>query len=193
MWVFELDTLALVQQWIPGRDFRIDFLDGDYLIGYERTGIRVEGDGRRSIAELISEVDARFHDPEILRAAEGDQAWSRCVATEGWTAKTVLGAGQILDFGTDVLNLGRLATARIMDRLPEKVYEMGRTIGTALGLRHWGVDFRASNLDTEGSENSAYIIEVNCSPLLEHLYRMGYEERVLDCQVRVLQKLIGSS
>ena len=187
--VFEFDTLALAQRWIPGRDFRVDFLDGEFLIGYERVGIRVEGDGRANIAELVARSDIRFRDQRTIDAAEADEAWERHVVSNGWTRTTILEPGSVLDFGSDVLNLGRLATARIIENLPDDIREMGSVIGKTLGLRYWGVDFRAPELAT----NEAYVIEVNCSPLLEQVYRMGHEELVLESQVRVLERVVASS
>ncbi len=34
--VWRLDYIALVQEWLPGSDLRLNFLDGDFLCGYER-------------------------------------------------------------------------------------------------------------------------------------------------------------
>lgn len=34
--VWRSDYIALVQEWLPGSDLRLNFLDGEYLCGYER-------------------------------------------------------------------------------------------------------------------------------------------------------------
>ena len=42
---WERHGVAVVQEPIPTPDLRLDFLDGEYLLGYERAPIRVVGDG----------------------------------------------------------------------------------------------------------------------------------------------------
>ena len=61
--VWQRDHLALAQLPIDGFDLRIDFLDGEFLFGYVRRPVRVMGDGRRSLRELLLELDRRFEGP----------------------------------------------------------------------------------------------------------------------------------
>ncbi|MCA9607971.1 MAG: hypothetical protein KC619_20315, partial [Myxococcales bacterium] len=63
-----MDPIALAQELIDGTDFRLDFLDGEYLLGYERRPIAVVGDGVRSVGAMIAALDPRYDQPEALLA-----------------------------------------------------------------------------------------------------------------------------
>lgn len=184
--VWQIDHLALVQEIVEGRDLRLDYLDGELLVGYERTPLRVRGDGRRSLAELLSRDDPRFLREDTLRRIASDPLWKLKVGDRGWTFSTVPPDGEELSFSYPVLNLQRLATAVLIDKVPEKIDRACVEIGETLGLRHFGVDLRVPSL-ASGKED-VVVLEVNHNPLLDHLFQLGHTELVLDCQVRLLRK-----
>jgi glutathione synthase/RimK-type ligase-like ATP-grasp enzyme len=64
-----------------------------------------------------------------------------------------------------------------------------RRVSDALGLVHFGIDLKATSLDAP--PESATVIEVNASPLLSQIYRMGHREVAVDCQARVLEHLLA--
>lgn len=184
--VWKADSIALVQELVPGRDLRLDYLDGERLVAYERSAVRIEGDGKRTVRELLQDCDRRFEDPSVMRSAAEEPAWQRALGDRGWTEDSVLGAGEPVEFGDGILNLQRLATARLMDEeAATRMDAVGRAVGAVLGLRFWGVDLRLT------AEEETCIIEVNSSPLLAHLHRLGHEDLVLDCQVKMLKAIVG--
>lgn len=187
---FAKDNIALVQEYVHGRDFRLDFLDGEYLIGYERVPIRVEGDGQRTIAELLRDLDGRYDSPERMSRLTASEPFEREVLGRGKNLESVVDPHEVLELHDGILNLQGLATGRVLFEIPEAWTRHCLALGRALHLRHFGVDLRADSLD--GDPKQACVLELNASPLLLHLYRMGFREEVLEAQGRVLERTLDA-
>lgn len=182
---WERHGLAVVQEPIPAPDLRLDFLDGEYLLGYERAPIQVTGDGRSTIRELVARRDRRF---------AADAAWEGRRAeswpdTAGRTPATVLAAGESLDLGGTLLNLNTWASGRLIPELPEPWLAYGLRAGAVLGLRHFGIDFRGAALDDRPEE--AAIVEINASPLLLQIHGLGWADEAVAAQARILRAALG--
>ncbi|MCB9595366.1 MAG: hypothetical protein H6719_21785 [Sandaracinaceae bacterium] len=177
-----LDPIALVQGLVDGGDFRLDFLDGEYLLGYERRPIAVRGDGHSTVGALIGAQDRRFDTQETLlgnwRVAEAFEA-------RGWTWETVLAPGEELDLSTPIRNLNAGSTAIYLPSIPDALRRHCLRAAQALGLRHFGVDLKLPSLDADPS--SAVFIEINASPLLIQIARLGHFEEAVAAQTRVLR------
>lgn len=180
--VFEIDSIALVQGLAEGRDFRLDFLDGDFLLGYEREAIVLRGDGRSSVGELVLAIDRRFDEADRLLRVPRIAA---LFEERGLTWESVLPAGQPLDLGSPIRNLNAGATGRFLESIPSALHQHCLRAGEALGLRHFGVDLKFEHLDADPS--GAVFIEINASPLLIQIAKIGHREEALAAQMRVLR------
>lgn len=190
--VFERDTLALVQRPAVGREFRLDFLDGEFLVGYERAPLVVQGDGTSTLADLLQAADARFDEADsrdVRRAEIASTAayLERSRADANFGFDTVLAPDERVDFARGVLNLNRCATGRVLEQVPEAWLEWARRLGQALHLRLFGVDLRVASL--EADPDTATVIEVNSAPLVNQIARMGHRELAVETQRRVLAAL----
>lgn len=187
--VFAWDTIALVQERIEGREFRLDFLGEEYLIGYERRPLEVEGDGRSPLAALIQNVDGRLVRGPILdelrRAAPWRQALGGHVADprSEEALDWVPPPGQRLRLSGTVMNLNRGATAVHLPVIPESWRQWCVQLGRSLGLEHFGLDLRAESL--EAAPSSAVVLEVNATPLVLQMAKMGHRETALKAQMAV--------
>ena len=89
-----------------------------------------------------------------------------------------------LVLGGTVMNLNRWARVTPIWELSPAWEEYGLAIGEAMGLRHFGIDLRGVALDED--PHAAAVIEVNASPLLLRMFEMGYSDRALEAQGKVL-------
>jgi glutathione synthase/RimK-type ligase-like ATP-grasp enzyme len=183
--VWEREYLALVQIPAPGIDLRLDFLDGEFVFGYLRRPLRIAGDGSSTIAELLRAADPRFAEPGFLDAAEVDPLWR-----PEWTRESVPAAGEGVEFATPVLNLNRLCVAERVRELDPAWAELGRRIGERLRLRHYGVDFKIRDIADDPDE--AVVLEVNASPSLSHMSRMGYLDDALAVEKRIVAAMFAT-
>lgn len=62
---WRLDPIAIVQAYVPGADVRLDYLDGDYLVGYQRsrhgTGGEVLNLARGARPTVLDDVPPAWH------------------------------------------------------------------------------------------------------------------------------------
>lgn len=182
-----LDAIALVQETIGGRDFRLDFLDGEYLLGYERRPLAIVGDGRTTIAELLGALDVRFLEEASL---ERLRRLPRFVAALGGrTLDSVLDEGAAFAVEGPIQNLNAGSTAAFIPQIPDALRDHCVRAADALGLRHFGVDLKLEALDA--APESAVFIEINASPLLTQIARIGHAEEAIAAQTRVLRALLG--
>ena len=182
--VWERDYLALVQEVISGMDVRLDFLDGEYLLGYTRRPVHLEGDGRSTVRQLLARQDPRFSREEFLNRMIRDPLWPRDA-----TPEAVLPAGTLLDAATPILNLNRPCFAEPLRELPEPWLRAGLAVGRVLGLRHFGVDFRVAGEREE--VEAAFVLEVNASPSMVQMARMGHREWAVRAEEKVVRAILG--
>lgn len=188
--VWQFDYLALVQPLVPGLDVRLDFLDDDYLFGYLRRPVRLQGDGTRALRELLAAADPRFRGESFERQLAGDPIWTAAVSRRGLGLDTVPAAGEVLDLSSPILNLNRLCVAERLPHPPPAWLDQGRRIGRALGLRHFGVDFKAESLGHD--PRAATVVEVNSSPSLAQMARLGHYEEVIAAEMRVVGAMLDA-
>ena len=189
--VWKRDYLALVQEAIAGFDLRIDFLDGEYLFGYTRHPVKIVGDGHTPLRGLLAATDSRFQGASFESHLEDDPIWQTEARRRGLGLGTVLQADQVLDFDTPILNLNRLCFGRRLVELPEPWTRFGLSIGEVFALRHFGIDLKITSLDQDPAD--ATVIEVNSSPSLAHMSRMGHFEAALDAERRIVAKILEST
>lgn len=187
--VWQGDPMALVLELIPGTDRRLDFLDGEFLYGYDRQPVVLEGDGRSTLRELLASWDRRFTGDDFERRLLQDPLWRRSVVRLGFGLDTPLEKGRRIELSGDILNLNRFCVARYLPDPPQEWIDLGLRIGAALHLRHFGIDFRRRTLDEAAAE--AVVLEVNASPSLGQSYEMGYVEETVAAEMRVLEALMG--
>lgn len=182
--VWEVDRIALVQDYIDGRELRLDLLDGQPLVCYERRPLRLLGDGTSTEAELLAALDPRFLDPAARLRAELD----------GLRPNAVLPPGETRELEQGIYNLNRSATAELLPEPPERWRRWAAEAAARLGLRLAGIDLR---IEGEGplfdlDPADAVVLEVNATPLLTQLAHMGHQELAIDAQVRILQAAFAS-
>lgn len=192
--VWAMDNLALVQRAVPGVDLRIDMLDGELLLAYLRRPLRLVGDGRSTVLELLGRADARAKDAEFIARTTGDPLWAATLAAQGLDDNGVPAPGQTLAFPATILNLNRCCTATVYGELPEPWIELARRVGAAMGMRHWGIDLRIPDGDDpvhdDPDPSQAVILEVNASPVMIQVYRMGAASLVESCEGRLTDAIL---
>lgn len=193
--VWQNDYLALVQECIIGCDLRLDFLGGEFLLGYRRQPVVLEGDGRSSIGELLQAWDETFSGPDFERRLQADPFWQERVEEQGLGLASVLPPGQEIPLTGAILNLARFCVARLVEELPSQWLEFGLAVGRALHLRHFGIDLRVPEeiADLSGDPRQGAILEVNSSPGLGQIFLRGAGKPVVAAEMRVLQAILDTA
>ena len=187
-YVWQRDYLALVQVPVPGIDLRLDLLDGEFLFAYVRRPVEIVGDGTSNVRQLLGNLDLRFSGDSFEQHLVTDAIWLQASGAAGWTLETTPDHGDRLQLGTPILNLNRMCVAERLESAPEPWMDAARRISHRMHLRHIGIDFKIQDLSQDPTD--ATVIEVNASPSLAHMSRMGFLEQALAAETRVVEAML---
>jgi cyanophycin synthetase len=159
---------VIVENCFKGRDHRILVVNGAVVAVAERVPAHVVGDGRRSIAALVDDVNqdprrGEGHETVMTRIRVDDHALG-VLARAGLNPDSVPASGQVV-YLCDTANLstGGTAVDRTDDIHPDNAL-IARRAARAIGLDVAGIDFIAPDITRSVHETGGGIIEVNAAP-----------------------------
>lgn len=159
---------VIVENYFKGRDHRILVVNGEVVAVAERVPAHVVGDGERSIAALVEEVNkdprrGEGHENVMTRISIGDHARA-VLAKSGLSPESVPELGRVV-YLCDTANLSTGGTAidRTDDIHPDNAL-IARRAARAIGLDIAGIDFIAPDISRSVHETGGGIIEVNAAP-----------------------------
>ncbi|HZB61288.1 MAG TPA: cyanophycin synthetase, partial [Microvirga sp.] len=159
---------VIVENYFKGKDHRILVVNGEVVAVAERIPAHVIGDGRRSIASLVDEVNrdprrGEGHENVMTRIKINDHALG-VLAKAGLSPQSVPDPGQVV-YLCDTANLstGGTAVDRTDDIHPDNAL-IARRAARAIGLDVAGIDFIAPDIARSVRETGGGIIEVNAAP-----------------------------
>jgi cyanophycin synthetase len=184
---------VLVEQMMPGENYRFTLLEGELLDVVHRARPRVLGNGEASIAELIRLENAR-------RIAQGGAAGLGlvrldldCVLTlkrQGLTLSSVPARGEELVVKNVVNDNGVDDNRTVREEMSPDLIEEVRAAADALGVRFAGVDLLTPDLSKGLREAGGAINEVNTTPDLLHHYEVADRARASRIAVPILRRLL---
>jgi cyanophycin synthetase len=160
---------ALVERFIPGAEYRLLVVDGRFIAAYRGDPPYVTGDGRRTIAQLVEELNqdprrgADWHSQlDILRL---DDVPLLVLADQGYTPDSIppAGARVRVDRNADQCHD---VTDQVHPEVARRAVEAARVVGLDIA----GVDVVALDIGRPLEEQGGAIVEVNAGPgLAAHL------------------------
>ncbi|MDP9249262.1 MAG: cyanophycin synthetase [bacterium] len=178
--IFKSDRVALIERYLPGRDYRVVVLDEKIISAYERTPLSVTGDGKLSILSLLRKKQKIFILSERdTRINFNDQRIKQKIKSQGYSFKSILPKGQKI-FLLDNANLSTGGDATDVTKVVHPGFaRITRNITRDMGLRIAGVDIMVQKGDiTRDPKNcSYYVIEINAAPGLDHYVTTGEKQR----------------
>ena len=192
--VFKIDKVAILEEYLPGHDYRIVVLDDRIISAYERISLSIIGDGKHSIFSLLKEKQKSFilfkRDTKINLK---DSRIKLKLKHAGYNLNTVLPKDEkvyLLDNANlstggdsiDVTNIIHPSFCKIAIQLTKD-----------MGLRMAGVDIMITKGDITKNFKDCkfYIIEINSAPGLDHYVTTGKKQKkiVEDMYLKVLKAL----
>jgi D-alanine-D-alanine ligase-like ATP-grasp enzyme len=192
--VFEQDRAAIVEEYRPGKDYRIVVLDNEIISAYERKALEVVGDGTHTIKQLLVAKQKLFEAKKRdTRIDSTDVRIRQALREQKKTWKSVLKDGEVLV----LMPNANLSTGGESVDVTKTIHPGYKKIAIALtrdmGLRIAGVDIMVTHGDiTEAPQKkNFFIIEINASPGLDHYVTTGKEQKkiVEDMYLKVLRAM----
>ena len=159
---------VIVEEQLPGRDYRILVVGGQVVAVAERRPAQVLGDGVSTIAELVrvANCDPRRGDghEKALTRISIDEGVLEVLRQEGLSPDSIPKAGQAVRLRSAAnLSSGGEAIDRTDDIHPETA-AMARRTALVLGLDVAGIDLMAPDIGRPIRETGGGVVEVNAGP-----------------------------
>jgi cyanophycin synthetase len=183
------DGRILIERMVPGESYRLLYLDARLIHAVRRRGIRVSGDGRRPVVELLR--------TEGHAALEHDATTRETLAAQGMTLQTVPPPdAAVLVRG---LPPGARTTRELRTVYDDSVLPLcgaglirdGAEIVKGLGSELAGVDLITTNPAVSLQASGGKFIEINTTPGLHHHYITEEDRTKAPVAVEVLAHLLA--
>jgi D-alanine-D-alanine ligase-like ATP-grasp enzyme len=184
---------VIIEEQVAGDEYRLLILDGE-LLGAVRRGIpHVVGDGRRTVRELIAEVNERRANggpEEVSRLVNVDLDCRLALSSASVSLRTVLEAGQSVPIKGSASENGRLDNQTWDGFSPALVKSAARAADVAR-LRFAGIDLVTPDPTLALEDAGGAILEVNGTPGLRHHYQVAPVPKPVRVAVPLLERLLG--
>jgi cyanophycin synthetase len=160
-------TAVVVERQFMGRDYRALVINGKVVAASERVPAHVVGDGERTVAELVQDVNRRpergeDHERPLTRIAI-DAAMMEFMKRRRLSLRHTPERGEVV-FLRECANLSTGGTARdVTDLIHPRVAAMCERAARVIGLDICGIDLILDDIaEPPGPDNG--VIEVNAAP-----------------------------
>ena len=159
---------VIVEKFITGFDFRVLVIDNKVVAAAQRVPAHVVGDGKKTIDQLIDEVNADprrgYGHENVLTEIKIDKDSRELLDNLGYTEESIPKKDEIV-YLKSTANLSTGGTSiDVTDMIhPENIF-LAERISRVIGLDICGIDIMASNLTQSLYENGGVILEVNAAP-----------------------------
>ncbi len=185
----------LIEEQIPGDNYRLLYLDGVLLDAIWRRAPRVTGDGRSTVRRLVEEANRA----RLSRGAEVsqvlmsiDQDMKNTLAGQGLSLSSVPPAGAVVPVKTVINQNIAEDNVTVTDRLCPALVADGARAARCVGVRLAGIDVITRDPTVPLADSGGVVLEVNTTPGFHYHYHKNdgsypVAVRVLDQLFRDLQ------
>lgn len=164
-------TRFLVEEQVPGDNYRFLYLDGELIDVVRRDPPTVVGDGKHNVRELIKlENEQRLSAPPYLSmsALTDDPGVENHLRTQGLSPTHVPEAGEVIAVKGAVNQNGSRDNHKIVDGIHPSYREMGRRMQQLFDIKLLGIDVIAPDISVPLEESGGAINEINTTPAFHH-------------------------
>jgi D-alanine-D-alanine ligase-like ATP-grasp enzyme len=182
----------LLEEQIPGDNYRLLYLDGVLLDAVQRRPPSVTGDGHSTIRQLVDAVNAGRLSRGSTRSQvliSIDMDLRNTLARQGLTPASVPPAGAIIPVKTVINQNFAADNVTVTDRLCPSVIADGAHAARVVGVRLAGIDIITPDPTVPLVESGGVILEVNTTPGFHYHYHKN--DGSFPVAVHVLEKLLS--
>ena len=175
--LFQTKHRALVEQQVPGTDYRILVFDDQVISVLRRIPAHVVGDGQSTIQQLVDQKNLQLSADPHGHAIVLDDEVDRYLSLHHYQLDSVPQAGQRV-------KLRRQCTAGIggetelvkLSNIHPDNLELAKQAARSVELRLAGIDFITPDITQSWHDNQAVINEVNSAPDIKIHYRQEIQQ-----------------
>lgn len=171
---------VLVEQHVMGDDHRLMVIEGQLVAVIRREPSFVVGDGQRSVAELLAELNVPRSENMVrsryLRPIPTDEVLDQHLRTQSIALHDVPAPRQRVTLRSNAnLSTGGICTD-VTDRCHEQVRAMAELLAKTSGLMTVGIDYLTTDITQSPSETQGGFIEMNTTPGMDACVAAGWSE-----------------
>lgn len=171
---FEGNLSIMIEEYIEGKHYRVTVLDDEIIAITERMAAYVEGDGKNTINNLISEKnklrEKRKLPPITIREKDLSYLQNEKISLADIPSKDQC---IILQLGCD-MEIGGERKRIYREEIPEENKSLFLNAAKALNLRFAGIDYISPDIMTPYISIKTAINEINSAPDSDVHYRSSY-------------------
>ncbi|MBM3163356.1 MAG: ATP-grasp domain-containing protein [Chlorobi bacterium] len=172
------DNAVMVEEYVPGRDYRLLFARGKFVGCASSVAPSVTGDGIRSIRELIESINAgrtrNLYGSNYLRPVRIDQGVIETLSVQGLGLDSVLQPGAKVTLRRNT-NLGGGGLSDAFDTVHPEILAIAEKIAGHSGLHSVGIDYITEDISASPSLSGGKFTELNKTPGAPLLLAAGYD------------------
>jgi cyanophycin synthetase len=183
----------LVEHQAQGLAYRLLFLEGELLDVVRRRPPAVVGDGRSTVADLVTAENRRRREAggwEGFRLLTIDLDAVLALERQGVGVRSVLPPGHVVTVkGVESQNAAR-ENETVKEAVSPELIAEGRTAVAAVGLRLGGVDVVTSDISRPLDETGGVVVEVNGTPGFQYHYLVADRAGASPVAVPILRRVL---
>jgi cyanophycin synthetase len=187
---------VLIERQVRGDSYRLLYLDGTLLDAVRRCLPRVVGDGRSTIAQLITAENWRrlgVAQQAVVDWLPVDLDCRWTLRAAGWSLRSIPAAGQeVVVRGANQWG-GEADNEAVRAILGDALIAQGARAAAVLGVRLAGVDVITPDPRLGLEQSGGVINEVNTTPGLHFHYQVRNREAMVPVAVPIMRLLLGSN
>ena len=161
----------IIEQELPGANYRLLYLNGQFIDAIRRDAPGVTGDGIQSIKRLIQTENRNrlsAEQPYALSPLTMDLDCQYTLADRGCSLNDVPAEGERVEVKTATNQYSRYENHSVRDQIHSSIVDYGRDISQVINVTFSGVDLMIQNCDLPLSESGCVVNEINTTPGLHH-------------------------
>lgn len=175
----------MVEEYVPGRDYRLLFVRGNFVGCASSVAPFVIGDGVRSIRELIDNINGKrtrnLYTSSYLRPIKVDAPVIETLSVQGFDLNAIVQSGQKVKLRRNT-NLGGGGHTEIFENVHPDVVAIAKKIAGYSGLHSIGIDYITEDISASPSVSGGKFTELNKVPGVPLFLAAGYDINALGCQ-----------
>jgi len=174
----------MVEEYVPGRDYRLLFVRGDFVGCSSSIAPFVIGDGGKIVHELIDNINSRrtrsLYKSNYLRPIKIDDSLIEALSVQGIDLDTVLPPGKKVNLRRNT-NLGGGGFSETFDNVHQEVLAIASRIAKHSGLHSVGIDYITEDISAPPSLSGGKFTELNKVPGTPLFLAASYDITKLGC------------
>ena len=186
----------LIEEEIAGSSYRLLYLGGELVDAIRRDPPTLEGDGQRSLRELIAAENAHRLAGDPVTALHPIRPGLECTTTlrhQGRDLTSVPAPGERVVVKAACNENAARENLRVMDALHPSIVALGQKVTALLDLELGGLDLIAPKIDVPLAESGGVVNEINTTPGLHHHALVADPRTRADVGPRILEHIFARS